>query len=239
LRRAWLAAALGGSLLVGCERAAVKQNYPPDVLFANRRPVERKPEAVTPLVAHTEPAAPPLPQTALATAPRQRLVGVKTSTVKSNDSQNPPKQPPPAANPPEERARGIPAEAPGQGLVSPAAAAEKAADAPNAPPPAVPAPRPHVEGTYGHAPDYAWLQGVLDRHYRGHLGLRYCDHAEEDEWGGKVWLEPDPRLEQFKEGDIVFVKGEIAVEDGKPKRGAWNHYPCYRVRSVEPVQHQE
>jgi hypothetical protein len=239
LRRAWLAAALGGSLLVGCERAAVKQNYPPDVLFANRRPVEAKTETAKPLLAHSEPAAPPLPETALATAPRQRLTGVKTSTVKNPDPLNPPQPPPPAADPPEERARRIPAEAPGQGLLSPAAAAEKAADAPSPPVTASPAVRPHVEGTYGHAPDYAWLQGVLDRHYRGQVGLRYCDHAEEDDWGGKVWLEPDPRLETLKEGDVVFIEGEIVAENGQPRRGAWNHYPCYRVRSVEQVGHRE
>ena len=100
LRRAWLAAALGGSLLVGCERAAVRESYPPDVLFANRRPVEAKTETAKPLLAHSEPAAPPLPETALATAPRQRLTDAKT-----------------VAQPPA-----------GQGLLSPAAAEEKAAD---------------------------------------------------------------------------------------------------------------
>jgi hypothetical protein len=31
----------------------------------------------------------------------------------------------------------------------------------------------------------------------------------------------------------------MVVEDGKPKRGAWNHYPCYRIHSLEPVQHRD
>jgi hypothetical protein len=81
LRLAWLAAALGGGLLVGCESAAVRQSYPPDVLFANRRPVEGKAMKPEALLAHNEPAAPPLPEAALATAPRQRLTGARTNTV--------------------------------------------------------------------------------------------------------------------------------------------------------------
>jgi len=89
---------------------------------------------------------------------------------------------------------------------------------------------------YGHAQDHAWLQGVMDKHYQGHLSLRYCDPSEEDEWGGKVVLEDDPRLAQFKDGDVVRVEGEIVREDGKVKRGVWNHFAHYRFKEIRLIQ---
>jgi len=89
---------------------------------------------------------------------------------------------------------------------------------------------------YGHAPDHAWLQGVIDKHYQGHLSLRYCDPSEEDEWGGKVVLEDDPRLSEFKDGDVVRVEGEVVREDGKVKRGVWNHFAHYRFKDIRLIQ---
>jgi hypothetical protein len=89
---------------------------------------------------------------------------------------------------------------------------------------------------YGHAPDHAWLQGVIDKHYQGHLSLRYCDPSEDDEWGGKVVLEEDPRLSEFKDGDVVRVEGEIVREDGKVKRGVWNHFAHYRFKDIRLIQ---
>ncbi len=80
-RRVWLAAALGGSLLLGCERAAVRPPYPPDPMFLTRKPVPGNAEKAQPLLAHSEPAVPSPPETALASAPRQRLATVKASLV--------------------------------------------------------------------------------------------------------------------------------------------------------------
>src|SRR5262245_60691046 len=40
---------------------------------------------------------------------------------------------------------------------------------------------------FGHAPDYRWVAGVLDRHLRGaYWTLRYADLSADDPWGGKV-----------------------------------------------------
>ena len=96
-----------------------------------------------------------------------------------------------------------------------------------------------VHGTYGNGPDYGWLQGVVDRHYRGHWYLRYCDPSVEDKNGGKVCLADDPRLSQLKDGDVIFVEGEIVQEKEPVDRGPWHHYPRYQIRTMKPVTPQE
>jgi hypothetical protein len=96
-----------------------------------------------------------------------------------------------------------------------------------------------VHGTYGNGPDYGWLQGVVDRHYRGHWYLRYCDPSVEDKNGGKVCLADDPRLSQLKDGDVIFVEGEIVSEKDPIDRGPWHHYPRYQIRTLKQVQPQE
>lgn len=80
--------------------------------------------------------------------------------------------------------------------------------------------RRSVTGSYGHDPDRRWLQGVLERHYRGYYCLRYCDPSVEDEFGGKVRLQQDERLGQFRDGDVIGVFGWVteAAEVAPPYR---------------------
>lgn len=103
-------------------------------------------------------------------------------------------------------------------------------------PDAVPFAGRKVQGTYGHAADYSWLQGVLDRHYHGHLDLRYCDATVEDTFGGKVCLESDPRLAQFQEGDTIVVEGMLLPANNQAAQGNLKSYPHYRVYNVWLVQ---
>jgi hypothetical protein len=221
LSRLWPLAALGGFLALGCEKAAVKPNYPPDPVLVGKHPVEGKTTTPTHLVVHQEPVSPVLPETAIATAPASLSNFARTTAAK-----------PLSPAPPSADAAHTPAKPPV--LAIPAVQTKPPADAPTRPP----APRP-VAGTYGHAADYAWLQGVLDRHYLGHMDLRFCDASEEEEWGGKVSLAEDPRLKQFKDGDVLFVEGELVMENGQPKRGRTNRYPLYHVRNVELVHHKQ
>src|SRR5262249_19692512 len=95
-----------------------------------------------------------------------------------------------------------------------------------------PAVRQRQAGTYGHAPDYSWLQGVLNRSRTGRLSLSYLDAKEHDAWGGKVCLEDDPRFTRFKEGAAVFVEGEIGMQNRQPMRDPIEHYPRYRIREI-------
>ena len=93
--RAGLAAALGSALLLGCERSAVRQNYPPDPLFTSKKPVEANAEESRPLLAHSEPRVPPLPGTMVASVPQEHVV-LKPRTAEPV----PPPPPAPLAAPP-------------------------------------------------------------------------------------------------------------------------------------------
>lgn len=100
----------------------------------------------------------------------------------------------------------------------------------NGTPPAPPLPmRPGEK--YGHAPDYRWLAGVLDKHAKGGFWtLRYADASADDAWGGKVRLMDDPRLRGFGDGDLIYVEGELVAP---PKSAAdAPAYPPFRVADV-------
>src|SRR5207253_1953270 len=99
------------------------------------------------------------------------------------------------------------AQAPGQPPAFAAATTTYAAPAAPAPEPS--APGRQANGHFGHTADYTWLHGELDRHYRGYLEVRYQSPSEEDAFGGKVRLEDDPRLAEFRAGDVVAVEGEL------------------------------
>lgn len=88
---------------------------------------------------------------------------------------------------------------------------------------ATPASRRRVHDTYGHAADFAWLQGVLTRSAAGTLELRYLAPTAAGVDGGVVTLEDDPRLSGFRSGDVILVEGE-GLGPHPPRR--------YRVHSV-------
>jgi hypothetical protein len=94
---------------------------------------------------------------------------------------------------------------------------------------------PAPSTSYAHAPDHSWLLGVLDKHYNGHIELRYCAPSEDDTWGGKVCLESDARLAQFKDGDVLRVEGELVPVDPN-QHDTWSHYPHYRIHDVKLIQ---
>jgi hypothetical protein len=75
----------------------------------------------------------------------------------------------------------------------------------------------------------------LDRHFRGNLELRYRSHSEVDTYGGKVRLENDPRLAEFRPGDIVCVEGEL-IRDPDTAHGATAQYPRYHVRDIRLIE---
>jgi hypothetical protein len=103
------------------------------------------------------------------------------------------------------------------------------------PVPAMPAvrSRPLAElERYGHSADYGWLEGVLEKDYRGRIALRYCDPTMEDRWGGIVWLDADPRLAQFQDGDWVRVDGVLlSVLNAETLESAQR--PRFRIREIQ------
>ena len=89
---------------------------------------------------------------------------------------------------------------------------------------------------FGHSADYKWIAGVLDRHVKGgYWTLRYADYSADDEWGGKMRLLDDPRLNDFKDGDQVYIEGELLAPHAAASAEGTS-YPPYRINKVRPVQ---
>ena len=88
-------------------------------------------------------------------------------------------------------------------------------------------------GDYGHDKEYKWLIGRLQRvHVRGgEWKIRYAPLDQIDQWGGSMVLAPDIRLEEFSEGDLIHVEGEILVE----RPSLYIAGPLYRIHTVRPV----
>lgn len=206
--RRWLFAGLCGASLLGCESAA-RRPYADDPLLMNRRPNLASAATAGPgPLAQTEPPPPTPPSTALASATAAETPQPAPSALEATPDVADAKPPVPAIS---------------------VARTKPPRDLPASPPI-----RRQVPETYGHAADYTWLQGVVDKHYQGQFGLRYCEPSVEDRWGGKVTLADDPRLAQFHDGDQILVEGEV-VQD-KAALDAWHHYPTYRLRDIWLVQ---
>lgn len=92
------------------------------------------------------------------------------------------------------------------------------------------APSPTQQYGYAQA-DYSWLRGIIspDNDDPQAFNITY-DLAGIDEYNGNFVLAPDQRLNQFRPGDIVEVRGRIdqsTTNDlGKPK---------YRISSVRRI----
>lgn len=93
--------------------------------------------------------------------------------------------------------------------------------------PAVPGNR-----TYGHAEDYTWLIGRLQKISTPteQWKIRYAPIDEEDQWGGSMVLAPDARLARYNDGDIVYLEGQIIA----PRPSLYVSGPLYRLRSIRP-----
>jgi hypothetical protein len=97
--------------------------------------------------------------------------------------------------------------------------------------------RRKTPGTYGHATDHSWLQGIVNQFAPGCYELHYCETAADDTLGGNVHLTPDPRLASLRTGDLVSVEGDIVQgEDGLAEQTGAG-VPEYRVRELWLIQH--
>jgi hypothetical protein len=85
-----------------------------------------------------------------------------------------------------------------------------------------------------HAEDYGWLQGTLEYVHSnsGRWKLRYAPLWAEDRFGGSVSLEPGAWLDKFREGDVIYMEGELV----QPRSSDHGSSPVYRVHSIRPVR---
>ena len=84
---------------------------------------------------------------------------------------------------------------------------------------------------YGHANDYSWLVGRLQRVHMqgGRWKIRYAPLDKEDRWGGSVVLAPDIRLDRYEDGDDIYVEGEILSS----RASLYIAGPLYRIQTVK------
>lgn len=94
-----------------------------------------------------------------------------------------------------------------------------------------PKPKVALAPQKAHAENYRWLIGELQRvHTPKHeWKLRYADLDELDRWGGSMILAPDARLDEWSDGDLVYVKGEILTK----RPSVYLSGPLYRIHSIQ------
>ena len=91
-------------------------------------------------------------------------------------------------------------------------------------------PMPPVGDLTGHAEDYSWLIGQLQRVHIPKPGwkIRYLPLDQKDRWGGSVVLAPDIRIESFQHGDRVYVEGKILAR----RASLYLSGPRYRASTI-------
>jgi hypothetical protein len=207
--RTLLAVLAAGGLVIGCGQTSASRNSPPDPLFLSKHPVAGKFDAKTPQQVVAEAPAPPgVPTTALAEGASKSTNGESKATVENGKS--------------------------GEERVVPATPVSR----PKQPDES----KPTFEGpaqsstTYGHAADYSWIRGVLDKHYHGYMNIRYCDRSAEDPHGGKFTLEDDHRLASYRDGDVVWIEGELVPLKEENDPSPWNPFRSYRIKTIQLEQ---
>jgi hypothetical protein len=109
------------------------------------------------------------------------------------------------------------------------------------PAPAVKTDFPLKEGfrdRVGREKDFSWLTGQL--HYLHAEGgiwvIRYAAPEEGDAFGGKLVLDIPFNMKNFREGDLVSVRGKV-VPQGHPSRLVGG--PTYRVDHIDMIERGE
>jgi hypothetical protein len=80
--------------------------------------------------------------------------------------------------------------------------------------------------SFGHAPDYTWLRGQVQRSLHG-VRLRFAPVDQVDRYGGSVTLVGDAQIEHLRDGQCVRVRGQLLNPDAKSPA------PAYRVVAIE------
>jgi len=93
------------------------------------------------------------------------------------------------------------------------------------------------EPTFGHASDYSWLIGKIQRLQvnGGSWKIRYAPLDQLDRWGGSVVLSEDVRVEKFEDGELVYVDGEIIAD----RPTIYLTGPLYRITAIHKLNDKD
>ena len=83
---------------------------------------------------------------------------------------------------------------------------------------------------YAHSSDYRWLLGVIQKVNTpvAMTKVRYARLDEQDAWGGSMVLAEDVRNDQFEDGDVVYVEGQILAD----RPSLYVSGPLYRANVI-------
>jgi hypothetical protein len=169
--------------------------YREDPLLLAHKPTAGKPEEAKAVqLAYAEPSLPTLPAFAYVYPPPKSKSGVDDSALADNRApgQSPKKT---ATGPSVERANPQGSDDKGGVRIQ-----------------AMPVLRLKVSGTFGYAPDFSWLQGVVRKSPDGHWQLQFSESPGDAPANGRVTLRGDLLLDQLQDGDVVQVEGNLSAE---------------------------
>jgi hypothetical protein len=216
--RFWLVSCVLAVAAQGCDSLHRSAPYREDPLLVGRKLVVAKPEEAKPhQLAFAEPALPSLPAFAYVYPPP----GLKSLAGDAVLADKRPVPTPPQAHPRE------------PAVQSPDTAGS---DRANSPVQALPVLRRRVLGTFGHAPDYSWLQGRVRRSPSGSWELTFCESPTEVRCGGRVFLEDEARFEQLQDCQVIQVEGYLRSAVHVPGIPGLEAPATYRVDRISSIR---
>ena len=83
---------------------------------------------------------------------------------------------------------------------------------------------------FGHSSDYRWLLGVVQKINTpvALTKVRYARLDEQDAWGGSMVLSEDVRLDEFEDGDVIYIEGQILAD----RPSLYVSGPLYRANVI-------
>ena len=92
--------------------------------------------------------------------------------------------------------------------------------------------QPPKDESYTHAPDYSWVTGQLQ--YQDIEGgfwiIRFG--SRDVPYNGQFVLGKDPRLQNFKDGDLVKITGEISDEQASIYQAG----TLYQIETIQKLK---
>jgi hypothetical protein len=95
--------------------------------------------------------------------------------------------------------------------------------------------RRKAPGSFAHAPDYSWLQGIVEKTTPAGFVLRYAESTADDAYGGRALLQGSTRME-LGDGDPVLVEGRFTQSQPTSRERQSSAAVAYQVDRMQRVR---
>src|SRR5262249_50704628 len=89
---------------------------------------------------------------------------------------------------------------------------------------------------FGHAQDFHWLIGTLEKNNQGQPCLRLAPANPDSSKDGLIHLLPESELASFMPGDLLFIEGELSNSPDRQASNSPQSSGVYHVRSVKLLE---